>query len=178
MLPIAAVWPIFPHIYGRTRPRRAIRRQEVVIWHGSDVESIRKRVTIRAYTCLIIYTASVAWINLCYVFTYDAPAIRWGCPGVVANLSGVAYRHFSGNILQALAFTIGFTTVPPSTSLLPYAFLLQRSKIFEFDSVHAGLDIFRGYARQADPAHHGCRQTTSSIHAQKNVPSCANLTFI
>ncbi|CAM9255036.1 unnamed protein product [Ectocarpus sp. 4 AP-2014] len=55
---------------------RAIRHQEVAIWHGSAVESIRKRVTFRAYTCLIIYTASVAWINLCYVVTYDAPAIR------------------------------------------------------------------------------------------------------
>ena len=37
---------------------------------------MRKRLTFRAYTCLAIYTLVVAWINLCYVATYDAAAIR------------------------------------------------------------------------------------------------------
>lgn len=39
---------------------------------------MRKRLTFRAYMCLAIYTLVVAWINVCYVATYDAVAIRFG----------------------------------------------------------------------------------------------------
>ncbi|CAN0034336.1 unnamed protein product, partial [Ectocarpus sp. 13 AM-2016] len=56
--------------------QRAVRRQEVVVWRCPRVKSMRKRLTFRAYTCLIVFTASVAWINLCYVVLYDGPAIR------------------------------------------------------------------------------------------------------
>lgn len=58
--------------------RRTTRRQELIVWHCPEVESMRKRLTFRAYMCLAIYTLVVAWINVCYVATYDAVAIRFG----------------------------------------------------------------------------------------------------
>ncbi|CBJ29754.1 expressed unknown protein [Ectocarpus siliculosus] len=58
--------------------QRAVRRQEVVVWQCPRVKSMRRRLTFRAYACLIVFTASVAWINLCYVVMYDGPAIRCG----------------------------------------------------------------------------------------------------
>lgn len=56
--------------------RRATRRQELEVWYCPKVESMRKRLKFRAYTCLAIYILVVVWINLCYVATYDAAAIR------------------------------------------------------------------------------------------------------
>ncbi len=56
--------------------RRAIRRQEMQVWHGPNVGSMRRVLTLRAYACLAIYTLVIAWINLCYVATYDAEAVR------------------------------------------------------------------------------------------------------
>ena len=37
---------------------------------------MRKKLKFRTYTCLAIYTIAIAWINICYVATYDTPAIR------------------------------------------------------------------------------------------------------
>lgn len=56
--------------------RRTVRLQEVVVWHSPDVEDLRKKLKFRTYACLTIYTLAIAWINICYVATYDTPAIR------------------------------------------------------------------------------------------------------
>lgn len=57
---------------------RIIRRKEVLAWHGDGVKDIRRKLNVRAYTFLAIYTVVVVWINLCYVVTYDLPTIwRW-----------------------------------------------------------------------------------------------------
>lgn len=48
------------------------------MWHCPDVKDMRKRLRFGAYACLVVYTLVVAWINLCYIASYDAPTIRSG----------------------------------------------------------------------------------------------------
>lgn len=55
--------------------RRTVRLQEVVVWHSPDVEHMRKKLKFRTYACLAIYTLIIAWVNICYVATFDTPAI-------------------------------------------------------------------------------------------------------
>jgi len=47
------------------------------VWHCPNVENMRRKLTLRAYTCLAVYTLAIAWVNLCYVATYDTQAVRW-----------------------------------------------------------------------------------------------------
>ncbi|CAM9342946.1 unnamed protein product, partial [Ectocarpus sp. 12 AP-2014] len=87
--------------------QRAVRRQEVVVWRCPRVKSMRKRLTFRAYTCLIVFTASVAWINLCYVVLYDGPAIRnWIAATGITVLVDIVLRKPMSVLVVATVNTI------------------------------------------------------------------------
>ncbi|CAM9247691.1 unnamed protein product, partial [Ectocarpus sp. 12 AP-2014] len=87
--------------------QRAVRRQEVVVWRCPRVKSMRKRLTFRAYTCLIVFTASVAWINLCYVVLYDGPAIRnWIAATGITVLVDIVLRKPLSVLVVATVNTI------------------------------------------------------------------------
>eukprot|EP00903_Cladosiphon_okamuranus_P018201 g16743.t2 len=73
--------------------QRAVRLQEVVVWHSPDVEHMRKKLKFRTYACLAIYTLVIAWINICYVATYDTPAVRsWVAATGLTVLADVLLR--------------------------------------------------------------------------------------
>lgn len=60
---------------------RMVRKNEMLLWHHPEVYELRRRLTIRAYVWLGLYTATAVWINLCYVFAYDTPTI-WCVPPI------------------------------------------------------------------------------------------------
>ncbi|CAB1100229.1 unnamed protein product [Ectocarpus sp. CCAP 1310/34] len=96
--------------------QRAVRRQEVVAWQSPHVRSMRKRLTFRAYTCLIVFTASVAWINLCYVALYDGPAIRnWIAATGIAVLVDIVLRKPLSVLVVATVNTIRDSARVPGT---------------------------------------------------------------
>lgn len=38
---------------------------------------MRRKLTVRAYAWLGLYAGTALWVNLCYVFAYDAPTVMW-----------------------------------------------------------------------------------------------------
>ncbi|CAM9178731.1 unnamed protein product [Ectocarpus fasciculatus] len=96
--------------------QRTVRRQEVVVWQCPRVKSMRRQLTFRAYACLVIYTASVAWINLCYVVMYDAPAIRsWMAATAITVLVDILLRKPLSVLVVATVNTIRDSVRVPGT---------------------------------------------------------------
>lgn len=72
------------------------------MWHCLDVKNMRKRLTFRAYACLAIYTLVIAWINLCYVASYDTTATR----SATGRLH--AFWFDSAGIVQVHLLVVGY----------------------------------------------------------------------
>eukprot|EP00903_Cladosiphon_okamuranus_P005952 g5878.t1 len=95
---------------------RATRRQELEVWHGPEVGRMREKQRFRAYTCLAVYTLVVAWINLCYVATYDTAAIRsWVASTALTVLADILLRKPLSVLALATFYTIRDNVRVPQT---------------------------------------------------------------
>eukprot|EP00752_Nemacystus_decipiens_P006049 g5460.t1 len=97
--------------------RRTVRLQEVVVWHSPDVEEMRNKLKFRTYACLAIYTLAIAWINICYVATYDTPAIwSWVSATGLTILADILLRKPLTVLVVATFYAIRDNSRVPETA--------------------------------------------------------------
>ncbi|CAM9935318.1 unnamed protein product [Scytosiphon promiscuus] len=94
--------------------RRTIRREEVLVWHCPEVGKMRQSIRFQASACLVIYTSTVVWINLCYVATYDSAAVRsWLTATGFTVLADILLRKPLSVLATAVFYTIRDTVRVP-----------------------------------------------------------------
>ncbi|CAM9419179.1 unnamed protein product [Pylaiella littoralis] len=99
--------------------KRFIRRQEVFAWHGDTVVGIRRKINNRAYMFLAAYTLVVAWINLCYVVTYDTPTTwKWVTATSITVVVDVLLRKPVSVVVRSVFHTIRSMVHAPHESYL------------------------------------------------------------